>query len=202
MTEAIAEYRRRHATFLQGIAENLERHIRGHLVGVPNIDRVTARAKDPERFAGKARRSDEKGNPKYAKPLTEIQDQLGARIVVYYRDDVDKVAEIINRYFQPIEQKELVPESQWTFGYFGLHLVLPLPRDVVPKEAKLEEVPRFFELQIKTMFQHAWSEANHDLGYKTSRPLSPDQERRLAYTAAQAWGADRVFAELRAELHS
>jgi len=54
----------------------------------------------------------------------------------------------------------------------------------------------FFELQIKTLFQHAWSEAEHDLGYKPTTVLSHDQKKRLAFTAAQAWGADQVFDEL------
>jgi putative GTP pyrophosphokinase len=46
---------------------------------------------------------------------------------------------------------------------------------------------------------HVWSEANHDLGYKQiadAAPLPPDATRRLAFTAAQAWGADRIFDEL------
>jgi putative GTP pyrophosphokinase len=58
----------------------------------------------------------------------------------------------------------------------------------------------FFELQLKTLFQHAWSEADHDLGYKPSAELSLDQKRRLAFTAAQAWGADLIFDELYREI--
>jgi putative GTP pyrophosphokinase len=200
MTDAVAEYRRRHEAFLQTIAEHLERQIRTYLAGTRHIDRITARAKAPDRFAEKATRTDDEGRPKYTKPLTEIQDQIGARVIVFYRDDVDPTVDILTRYFQPIEERELVPESQWAFGYFGRHLVAPLPRDVVPREVSLDEAPRFFELQVKTMFQHAWSEANHDLGYKPESGLSPDQVRRLAFTAAQAWGADRVFAELVSEL--
>jgi putative GTP pyrophosphokinase len=200
MTDSIQEYVRRYEAFLKIIAQSLQDHIKDHLTGVSNIDRVTARAKDPIRFTEKASRTGEDGKPKYQRPLTEIQDQLGVRVVVLYSNDVDIVSQIITRYFQPIEQRELVPESQWAFGYFGKHLVLPLPRDVIPEGIDKIEVPVFFELQIKTVFQHAWSEANHDLGYKAVVELSTDQVRRLAYTAAQAWGADRVFAELRAEL--
>jgi len=202
MTDPIEEYRRRYEGFLQAVARRLQGHIESHLEGVPNIERVTARAKDPARFAEKARRTDKDGHAKYDKPLTEIQDQVGARVIVLYRDDVISVVSVITRYFQPIEQRELVPESQWAFGYFGQHLVLPLPRDVVPGDVPLNVVPRFFELQVKTLFQHAWSEANHDVGYKSRAPLSTDQERLLAYTAAQAWGADRAFAELRSEVRS
>ena len=58
-------------------------------------------------------------------------------------------------------------------------------------------MPEFFELQVKTLFQHAWAEANHDLGYKPEgKELDQESKRLLAYASAQAWGADRVFDEL------
>lgn len=202
MTEAAQEYRRRYDAFLQRIASLLEGYLRDELAGVPHIDRINARAKDPLRFAEKASRLDEKGKPKYTSPLTEIQDQIGARVIVFYRDDVAVVKERIERYFTHIEEKEIVPDSLWEFGYFGQHLILSLPGDVIPGDISRSDAPRFFELQIKTLFQHAWSEANHDLGYKAPRPLSQDEQRRLAYTAAQAWGADRVFKELREEIEN
>ena len=122
MTTALEEYRRKYDFFLRAIAQSLEEFIRSLVIEIPNIDRVTARAKEPERFAQKALRLHENGSPKYTHPLTEIQDEVGARIVVYYRENVDEVASVIARYFQPIEQRELVPESQWAFGYFGQHL--------------------------------------------------------------------------------
>jgi len=62
------------------------------------------------------------------------------------------------------------------------------------------EAPEFFELQIKTLFQHAWAEAEHDLGYKPPKPLTSIQKRKMAFTAAQAWGADQIFDELSREL--
>lgn len=196
MTNEIDEYKRRYDAHLQVIAENLRLLVSGHTGAAEHIDRVVSRAKSPERFADKARAATEDERAKYQSPLIEIQDQLGVRIIVFYRDDVEVVAEKVLRYFQPIETKRIVPDSEWEFGYFGQHFILPVPRDAVPKEVSTDEVPAFFELQIKTLFQHAWSEANHDLGYKPTSPLSSDQKRLLAFTAAQAWGADRVFSEL------
>jgi putative GTP pyrophosphokinase len=182
------------------VAKRLRVLVESHLAGVPNIDRVTARPKDPDRFAEKVSRRDKDGEPKYRWPLTEIQDQLGVRVVVFYLASVETVGEILLRYLQEIEQTQLVPESHWEFGYFGRHYVMALPGDVVPKGVDVGDVPRFFELQIKTLFQHAWSEANHDLGYKQAEPLTGEQERLLAFAAAQAWGADRAFQELRTAL--
>jgi len=38
------------------------------------------------------------------------------------------------------------------------------------------------------------------LGYKPAAPLSEQQAREMAFTAAQAWGADQMFAKLFDEL--
>jgi putative GTP pyrophosphokinase len=201
VTDPAQEYTRRFDIHLQEIATRLELHIADLLLGVARIDRIATRAKQPGSFAKKASKRQEDGTPKYANPLAEIQDQIGARIIVFYKQDVESVSDIMRKYFQPIEAKDLVPESQWEFGYFGRHFVMPLPLDVVPKEIGAQDAPRFFELQIKTLFQHAWSEAEHDLGYKTRGPLSAEDQRLLAFAASQGWGADRAFAELH-ERHS
>ncbi|MNL70650.1 hypothetical protein D3C87_1956870 [compost metagenome] len=73
---------------------------------------------------------------------------------------------------------------------------------MIDDDADRAKVPEFFELQVKTLFQHAWSEAEHDLAYKPSEPLSTLQQRQIAFTAAQAWGADQIFEQLHTELGS
>lgn len=198
--DLIKEYERRYNAFLKTIAANLEQNVKGVVSSLPHIDRVGARAKTPGSFAGKITRRDEKGNVKYHKPFTELQDLIGARILVFYLDDVKVVANEIHRHFHHIEQQTMVPEYDWAFGYFGEHFVLALPGDVVPEGVDRKVVPSFFELQIKTLFQHAWSETNHDIVYKPKKQLTQDHTRRSAYAAAQAWGADRIIDELRAEL--
>jgi ppGpp synthetase/RelA/SpoT-type nucleotidyltranferase len=161
------------------------------------IDRISARAKSIDRFLQKAGK-EEHGTLKYTNPLAEIQDQIGARVVTFYPSDVTRIAQEITRYFRAIENKVLVPDSEKEFGYEGQHFILALPTDVLVGRSSTE--PSFFELQIKTLFQHAWSEAEHDLGYKPSIALSSLQKRKMAFTAAQAWGADQIFDQLFAEL--
>lgn len=190
------DYGRRYDKLLPRLAAGIEAHIREHLQGVPRIDRIGARAKSVDRFVAKSEKV-ESGEAKYSDPLSQIQDQVGARIITFYLSDVIAVSGIIERYFRPVESRQLVPESEWEFGYFGKHYILLTPSDVLEPDMDRADVPDFFELQIKTLFQHAWSEANHDLGYKPgAAPLSADEKRRIAFTAAQSWGADRLFDEL------
>ncbi|MDG2535383.1 hypothetical protein P6144_17110 [Sphingomonas sp. HITSZ_GF] len=193
-----AEYKARYP-LLSSVAEQLERHIQGYLESLPRIDRISARAKSPDRFIEKAYKRDDDGKRKYLNPLFEIQDQIGARITVFYLSDVQRVKIEVEKYFKFIEVENKTPNSDYEFGYFGLHYIISVPDEVVPDEYE-DDIPEFFELQIKTLFQHAWSEAHHDLGYKSIRDLTHEERRKVAFTAAQAWGADAIFEELASSL--
>lgn len=196
MTELEKEYRARFDTVLKPLAKAIELQLLDYLQGIPHIDRVVARPKAIDRFVKKANKTNNDGTKKYEQPLIEIQDQVGARVIVHYLSDVKPVTERVQKYLTEIESKVMAPKSSWSFGYFGHHFIADTPPHLIDSAWHAEMVPEFFELQIKTLFQHAWSEAGHDLGYKPELALDEDSERRLAFTAAQSWGADRIFDEL------
>lgn len=193
-------FRARRERVLAPMAPKIQEHLVSYFKGYERIDRITARAKAVDRFVDKALKI-ENGQRKYSEPLQQIQDQIGARIVTFYLADVDAVAAAVDRYFRKIEDRTIVPDSEAEFGYFGKHYILFIPEDILV-DFEGEGCPKFFELQVKTLFQYAWAEAEHDIGYKPSIQLTPDQKRKIAFTAAQAWGADRIFAELSDELGS
>lgn len=196
MTANIADlYKTRFTNILAPAAENLQNHIKAILDGAERVDSVSARAKSPERFAAKALKLDDNDTLKYTDPLNQIQDQIGARITVLYLSDLPKIKVIIDDYFSAIEHQAKQPEKSEEFGYFGEHYILRLPDDVIPDGLE-NDAPHFFELQIKTIFQHAWSECHHDIGYKAPRELTPHERRQMAFSAAQSWGADQIFLEL------
>ena len=195
--DILEKYTSRYTDVLRAIEEPLYDLIAAYMDGIPHIDRISVRAKEPQRFADKACKTNDDETIKYSDPLNEIQDQIGSRITVFYLSDVKTIRVKILQYFTPIEIVKKEPERNAEFGYFGEHFILKIPDDVVPDGLSDMEHPEFFELQIKTLFQHAWSEAEHDLGYKPGvKPLTPDEKRRLAFTSAQAWGADHIFDEL------
>src|ERR1039458_2422943 len=196
MSDLEEVYRQRFDATLKPVALALEEQLREIFQSEPRIDRVSVRAKSIDRFLAKAHMLVD-GKPKYSEPLRQIQDQIGARIITFYRSDVDRIATSIVKYYRPIKSKNVIPESEWEFGYFGRHFVLLVPSDVIAPSIDKGLMPQFFELQVKTLFQHAWSEANHDLGYKPgATPLDSSAKRRLAFTSAQAWGGDHIFDEL------
>lgn len=199
--ELLAEYTCRHDQILKPLAAALADHLQDNLRGIERIDRIATRAKSPLRFVAKAMKAMDDGGAKYDHPFEQIQDLVGARIIVFYKQDVDVVTEVIRRYYKSIEQRDLIPERESEFGYFGKHFILALPEELFGDNADRTRSPVFFELQVKTLFQHAWSEAGHDLAYKPNMELTKVQKRLVALTAAQAWGADQQFAQLHTELN-
>ena len=181
---------------LVSMAGTLERYISDQIYEIPRINSVRARAKSPDRFMAKALKADDAGKTKYEDPFFQIQDQIGARITVYYLSDLPIIQDLVRKYYKHIEMLEKTPQSDSEFGYFGVHFILKIPDEIVPDGAEFETIPEFFELQIKTLFQHAWAEAHHDLGYKPIRDLTSEERRKVAFSAAQAWGADKIFQEL------
>jgi putative GTP pyrophosphokinase len=193
-------YTARRAQVLLPLARNLEIYLSELVLALPRIDHVSVRAKAVESFVRKAEKRTEDGQPKYSDPIHQIQDQIGARITSFYLSDIPLVKSLVEKYFGPIESRLASPESPREFDYEGQHYILFIPDDVIHNRIDDGAGPKFFELQIKTLFQHAWSQASHDLAYKSETAVSRDQRRLVAFAAAQAWGADQIFAKLAEEL--
>ncbi len=190
-----------HNDFAIDCASRLEEFVRRIVVG-ERIDRVTARAKSPERFMAKAQKKNDDGTPKYPHPLVEIQDIIGVRVILFYLEDVDRVKNKINSWVRSIEDRSVSPSDDRAFSYFGHHSVMYIPNEC-RVECELAEDVKFFELQIKTMFQHAWSEAEHDILYKPQNGAVTSQHKRLTgFAASLAWGADKAFQDVLSSLES
>lgn len=193
--DILKKYSTNYEQYLKDLIIELEDQVLDCVEGSPRIDRVVARVKSIESFMNKALKM-ENGTFKYKNPFTEIQDQIGVRIICFYKSDVPRVEKLIKDYFRPIEEKRKEPLETNQFDYEGTHYILLIPNDIRDPKVSKNDCPEVFELQIKTLYQHAWAEANHDLAYKSEDELKKDQKRKIAFTAAQSWGADEIFDEL------
>lgn len=195
MTISQSDYSVIHSQFAVGCAELLQAFMHEILSG-ERIDRISSRAKSSDRFMAKAGKKNIDGSAKYQFPLSEIQDIIGVRVIVLYLEDISSVREKIGKWFRLLEDKSVAPTDERTFSYFGHHSILRIPDECRPDCALAEDI-KFFELQIKTMFQHAWSEAEHDLLYKPlTGTVLPEHNRLTGFAASLAWGADKAFQEI------
>lgn len=155
-----------------------------------HIDRVSFRVKGMQSFLEKATERDV--DPPYGRPLVEIEDQVAGRVLVLFRHDIDSVVGRLRDVFVPVESTRREPTRDDEFGYESYHYVALVPETARSNEWRHElDMPETFELQVRTLFMHAWAEPQHDIGYKGAQDLTRPQRRALSWVAASSWGADR-----------
>ena len=152
------------------------------------VTAVVSRIKTEDSLAGKLAL---KGN-KYAS-LSDITDILGARIITFYTDDVDRIAALAEQTFE-IDWTNSVDKRRLheldSFGYNSLHYICRLPG-----------YDYRFELQLRTTLQHAWAAINHDTGYKSGVEIPHEYLRRMNRLAGMLEMADDEFSRIRLEIN-
>jgi ppGpp synthetase/RelA/SpoT-type nucleotidyltranferase len=151
------------------------------------VTTIEARVKTEESLAGKLALK----GAKYA-TLSDITDLVGARIVTYYTDDVDRIASMAEQLFE-IDWQNSVDKRMLhqldSFGYNSLHYACRLPGYDLR-----------FELQLRTTLQHAWAAINHDTGYKSGIEIPREYMRRMNRLAGLLEMADDEFSRIRMEI--
>ena len=148
---------------------------------------IESRVKTEDSLAGKLER---KGS-KYAS-LADITDILGLRVITYYSEDVDKVASAVDRLFEidwdnSVDKRKLLEID--SFGYMSLHYICSTP-----------DFPYRFEIQMRTILQHAWANMNHDTGYKSGVEIPKHYMRSMNRLAGLLEMVDEEFSRIRVEL--
>lgn len=158
---------------------------------------VTGRTKSVESFAAKAARRLPGGRLAHPKPLTDITDQIGVRVITYVLSDVDAVAQLLSSQLEVREDRDMGAETAEAgrFGYSSRHLLVALA------EEQESGIPTGTQasVQIRTVLQHAWAEFEHDIRYKgsVSAEQGPDFDRRFTLAAGLLELADQQFTTIR-----
>ena len=186
--QSILEEYRRDLPLFKKAASDVSAQIRRVLskAGVM-VAAVESRVKTEASLIGKL---EHKGG-KY-KSLADITDILGLRVITFYLDDVGKVASALDRIFtidwdNSVDKRKLLEID--TFGYLSLHYI-----------CYLKDTPYRFEVQMRTILQHAWANMNHDTGYKSGFEVPREYLRNLNRLAGMLELVDEQFSKIRMEL--
>lgn len=99
----------------------------------------------------------------------KMQDLIGVRIVLYFKDDITICRKLLEREFQVVDVTEDI-ENETEFAPTRLNYVCKLPPEIKSQIVSdfWESVPidDTFEIQIRTIFSEGWHEVEHDLRYK------------------------------------
>lgn len=161
--------------------------------GALGVQVVDMRVKSSDSLARKLSRPD-----RTYRRLEDVTDVLGLRVVTLFEDEVDVLAARLQSAGMPIirehgvDKRKLLEPS--TFGYRSLHVICTAPADL-EVHPLVKTWP--FELQLRSVLQHAWAEVEHGLGYKAHYEVPAPFRRRLARVAGLLELADAEFLELR-----
>ena len=153
---------------------------------------VEHRVKEEKSLAGKLERKGDRYNT-----LEDITDILGCRVICYLSDEIDKIGQKVEESFvidweNSSDKRSLIKED--AFGYLSLHYICSLPEGSKWPD---EICGKKFEIQIRTILQHAWSAINHDIGYKSDFGVPREVRRQFARLAGLLELADDEFVRVR-----
>jgi len=178
---------------LRALAPAMRAQLQGELTrgGVP-VHALSERVKSLPSLAGKL------AHPgRTYRHLDDITDLVGLRVITYFDDGIEAAAHCVERAFRIDAARSVDKRRQDDpshFGYQSLHYICRPPADLVAAEPAWDVA---FEVQIRTILQHAWAEIEHDLGYKSPEALPLPVRRRFSRLAGLLEIADHEFVALR-----
>ncbi|MFH0883920.1 MAG: RelA/SpoT domain-containing protein [bacterium] len=182
------------------IANKIKNQLVNELNDEKHVDTIYVRLKSVKSFYDKSQELDG-DRPKYPYPFRDIQDIIGARVVVFYTDDVEIISERIKKIYDEYDKEIKTPEKESEFGYEGYHILYYIPQTFFEND-NIVDLPNFFELQISTLYQHAWAQSIHGLEYKPKEILDKEMRKKFYYLSALSWGADKTLEEIRRNIKS
>jgi putative GTP pyrophosphokinase len=135
----------------------------------------------------------------YDDPSRQLTDLTGIRIITFLDNQVTKISKIILDTFE-IDDANSMDRSQILgndkVGYRSVHFVCILgnKREGIREYKDLCALK--FEIQIRTVLQHAWAELTHDRAYKFSGVLPQTIQRKLNLYAGMLEIVDSAFDEI------
>ncbi|MBH5298059.1 GTP pyrophosphokinase family protein [Corynebacterium ulcerans] len=160
-------------------------------------DRVSVRLKEWQSLRTKARKKKPNGHLIYPDPWVDIHDVIGVRITTLHSTEIPQIIEALADVFIVLRSVDKAAQTKvsGSFGYGSHHLILEV-------DHRIEDLASYhgfvFEVQIRTVLQHAWAEFEHDVRYKRSGGLDPQVDRAFTLAAGLIELADQQFDQIAA----
>ncbi|WP_312178393.1 hypothetical protein [Arthrobacter sp.] len=159
-----------------------------------NYHHIQHRVKGTGSLSAKLSRLRPDGTPKYPSGMRDIDDVIGLRVILFLESDIGGAINALGGAFDQLGHVDKASEqrSRGEFGYSGQHLVLAVPARNPPPGCGLFSGQRF-EVQLRTILQHAWAEFEHDIRYKGGGAVPPEVNRAFTLASGLIELADREF---------
>ena len=162
-----------------------------------NHHTVQARVKESGSVKEKLDRLTADGRFKYERGLEQLDDLIGVRIIMFLEPDIADVATALKGQFNCREDDDKTSSQRRNgqIGYAGRHLILEVPAGNIPVGCHPFVGDRF-EVQIRTVLQHAWAAFEHDIRYKGLAEANAEVDRAFTMASTLIELADAQFSAI------
>lgn len=165
------------------------------------FDRVVARVKDWSSLKKKAYKKGPDGEWIYPEPWADIHDLVGVRVTVFHSTEIPVAIGALQQSFRVERSVDKTAETRISggFGYGSHHLILTVDENSSDIEELSDYQGTSFEVQVRTVLQHAWAEFEHDVRYKRGIDVvDPRVDRAFTLAAGLIELADQQFDQIAA----
>jgi ppGpp synthetase/RelA/SpoT-type nucleotidyltranferase len=139
----------------------------------------------------------------YSDPKMQLMDLSGIRVITFLESQVDAVTSAVRTLFE-VDEKNSLDRSAVLgsdrIGYRSAHFVCSLGkrRNALPEYHSLSDLK--FEIQVRTVLQHAWAELAHDRSFKFGPGLPTHIQRKLNLYSGMLEVVDGAFDAIAKEI--
>lgn len=131
------------------------------------------------------------------KSILELQDLVGIRIILLFRNDIDQVLDCISKNFKVLKvynAEDRLENNQ--FGYSSKHLIIALNSDWIKVPTFKDLAPFSAEIQVRSLAQHIWAESSTFLQYKNEQNVPKALIRSISRVSALLETVDLEYERL------
>ena len=141
------------------------------------ISKINMRIKSSTSIINKMKKKQYKLN--YTNLINNINDIAGIRIVCSLKNDIYTVINVIEKILniKVLKKKDYITKPKKS-GYSGYHLIVEVPVKIENKKIFVK-----VEIQLRTMAMDFWATNEHKMKYKTNKPLSSFDSKKLTIYA-------------------
>jgi putative GTP pyrophosphokinase len=128
------------------------------------------------------------------KSIEELDDLIGARIILHFKRDVEQTCNLIASTFKVLSSEDTqlrLGVSQ--FGYQSMHFQIALPESWLNIPTFKDYSAFSVEIQVRTAAQHIWASASHVLQYKQEESVPSPVLRSINRVSALLETVDLEF---------
>lgn len=181
----------------RSLGEKLYVFIKAHITDYELFPEVTQRTKDLLSIVKKIKKKNREKSYSYE----DLSDKLGIRIICTYQEDLIKVDAFLGQYFAIVKaeyKKDTLDFDK--LDYTSNHYDVKIDASKQIFEGQDHYLGMIFEVQVRTLNQHAWSNTAHSLAYKQEAGIEPILKRRVYRLLSLYEIADDEFSSVNRKL--